>query len=865
MRPGFGLPRARTPHVPARRDGAAQPPPAWWVLTCVLALAAPLAAQTAEEKHQEAQACAARARETPPGADRARLAGQTADLYRRWIESLADAARGGAAADRVRLAAAQVEFAGVLLATQASSVLDELELTLGQRGDRGPLTRVLTAAAELCERAAATLTPVAEKLAAHEEELLSAGVYDLFTQARVELAFHLGWTCCHLGRLETGDEERRRELLSKAQRGFQQLLDGDVDGEPRVRCAIGLGVVRRELGRFSDAEKTLRTALTAEAPAALAARARYELARCQFAAGQFEAGHKTLKPLVEKDADALPEPEQPARFYVNLAYLWDAYGYLLEAAALQAGGRADAQRVRQVRAGGLSRFRKLAERGGPWPELAPLYIAAGTGAQTPPRELSTTELLYTGRALLEAHDYAAAAERLQVAVERREADTLLAGDVLFELARCQLAQQDERAAAQTFQRLAAEFRSHARAADAATQAFRLWGRLAERSQARADYLQLADTLRNLLESFADHPQREDAAWLLPMALQLAGDFPAAATAFAKVPNSAPRWEEAQYRRAWCGRRGVETRRGALDDGAYRTEAQRAAENLLRYAREAYARGGAAQPWSAEAVLAGAELLASPGVDDFRAALAAVAEFEPRHPDDKLVGRLLALRIRAYRGLREYHEAAELIARFPRDAAPEQIGGALAGLAVDLQAEVQRLWDDGQADAARRLAEDALSAFEELERRIAADPARAAHVEAVRAGRAQMCYLSGRHEEARRLVEPLLAARPRHGPYQRLRALVAAAQLTDTSSPDDVRAAQEAWAALLVDAGLRGRAPQLYWEARYHWLRLAVRLGQAADVMQAIAQEEIWHPDLGGPPWREKLGALREEARQRAVH
>lgn len=286
--------------------------------------------------------------------------------------------------------------------------------------------------------------------------------------------------------------------------------------------------------------------------------------------------------------------------------------------------------------------------------------------------------------------------------------------------------------------------------------------------------------------------------------------------------------------------------------------------LLRYAGEAYTRGGAARRWSAEAVLAGAELLASPGVDDFRAALAAIAEVEARYPDDKRMGRLLALRIRAYRGLREYHEAAELITRFLRDAAPEQVGGTLAGLAADLQAEVQRLWDDGQADAARRLAEDALGTFEELERRIAADPTRASHLEAVQAGRAQMCYQSGRPEEAGRLVAALLEDRPRHGPYQRLRALVVTAQLPDAASPDAVHAAQDAWAALLADAGLRGRAPQLYWEARYHWLRLALRLGQAADVAQAIAQEEVWNPDLGGPPWREKLTALRDEARQRAA-
>ncbi len=823
--------------------------------------------RNADEKHDLARAYANRARQMPPGDTRARLAEQAADKYRKWIETLEIAARGGEPAETVRLAAARVEYAGVLLATQAAAGLDDYELTLGQRGERAQLTRVLATVQEACEQAMATLAPLTEKLGSLEEDLLSAGVYDLLGQARLDLSLHLGWTQYYLGRLETADEARRRELLSKTQRGFQELLDGDLEGALWAQCIIGLGVAQRELGRLSEAEKTLRTALSADAPAAFAARARYELARCQLAAGHFDAGRSTLQPLVEKDADALSAAEQPARFYVNLAHVWDAYSFLLEATALQAGGRADAERVRQVRASGLTRFRKLAQRGGPWPALVQIYIAAGIGAQTPVRELSTTELLYTGRALLEARDYSAAAERLQAAADRHDADPQLAGDVLFELARCRLGQQDERAAAQTFQRLATEFRGHARAAEAATQAVRLWGLLAERTQARADYLQLAATLRNLLESFADHPQREEAVWLLPVALQLAGDFAPAAAAFAKIPRSSPRWEEAQYRRAWCGRRAVEARRTALDEQTYRTEARRAADALLRYAQEAHARGAprdgnaAARTWSAEACLAGAELLASPGVEEFRAALTAVEEFETRYPDNKLLGRLLALRIRAHRGLREFNQAAGLVARFLENAAAEQVGGTLAGLAADMQAEVQRLAEDGQAEAARRLAQDALGTFEELERQVRADPARAPHLEAVQAGRAHLCYLAGQYDEAQRLVAALLERSPRSGNYQRLHALICSAQLSDAAPSDAVRAAQEAWAVLLADSGLGGRTPRLYWEARYHWLALALRLGQAADVAQAIAQEEVWCPDLGGSPWREKLTALRDEARR----
>jgi tetratricopeptide (TPR) repeat protein len=109
-----------------------------------------------------------------------------------------------------------------------------------------------------------------------------------------------------------------------------------------------------------------------------------------------------------------------------------------------------------------------------------------------------------------------------------------------------VSEQKRRPAAEVFGKLAVEYRGHAKAAQAATFAYQLWGQVAERSRASADYLQLAATLRNLLESFGDHPQRAEALWLLPVALQLAGRFDEAAGEFAKVAETSPHWEEAQY-------------------------------------------------------------------------------------------------------------------------------------------------------------------------------------------------------------------------------------------------------------------------------------------------------------------------------
>jgi hypothetical protein len=42
--------------------------------------------------------------------------------------------------------------------------------------------------------------------------------------------------------------------------------------------------------------------------------------------------------------------------------------------------------------------------------------------------------------------------------------------------------------------------------------------------------------------------------------------------------------------------------------------------------------------------------------------------------------------------------------------------------------------------------------------------------------------------------------------------------------------------------------------------MSLRLGSAADVEKAITQERVWSPDLGGPPWKEKLEDLWHRAR-----
>lgn len=831
--------------------------------------------RTPEEKQLLAQAYGNRARRQKAGDERKRAFEQAADKYRKWLDELERAGKGGGLAATVKLAAGRVEYAGMILSGQAAGDLDEFEITMGQRGDRKALLGWLETARGQYEKAAQEIAPLAESLSRQDEEdLLAAGLLDLLQQTKLDLTLNLGWTSYYLAVLEPKDETKRQQLLTAAERKFGTLIDSGQTGQMRYQCYTALAMVQREQGHYEDAEKSFHYALGEDAEPQVVAQVRYELARCQIKESKFDEARTTLRPLVEKDLQNLSAEDRPARFYINLAQVWDANSYLLEADAIRAEARdstartAILQKAQRSREAGHNKMRRLVRLGGPWPGLVQIYVAASVNLKTPMRDLSPMELLYTAGVLSDAKRYKDALERLQEAAGRPDVDQQLAADLLYETGRCQYQLQNLPDAAKAFQKVAAEYRSYEKAAQAATFAYQIWGKIAEGSKRADDYLRLAETLRNLIENYADHPNRNEALWLLPVALQLAGKYDEAASQFAKVPENTKNWEEAQFRRAVCGRRACEAARASLGAEEYKAKGRQAAQALLHYADEAGKRAeqapnkDAVVKWSAEARVAGAEMLASQGVDDYQPALEAVAAFETQYPKSEQHGRVLAVRIRAYRGLREFDQASKILQQFLQTAPPDQIGGTLAGLAKGMQEEVERLSQAGQKDEARKLALDSLATFEELQKWVAADASRGKHLDPVLFGRAQMHYLAGQCPEAQKLVATLLEKSPenrKNGNYQYLNALVLAAGVTDSSSPADLKRAQDAWAALLTDVAIRQRAPERYWEARYNWLALALRLGQAGDVIKAIKQESVWYPDLGGSPWKEKLEALYTQA------
>lgn len=825
---------------------------------------------TADEWHDLAQAATNKARRTREADARRRAYRQAAQHYQSWLRALEQGGRRENLAGTVRLAAARVEYGGLLLSGPAAAELDEFELTAGLGGDRGVLREILSEARKQYLAAESEVAPLIRELPSYEEELLAAGLYDLLLQTRLDVLLNLGWTHYYLGRITT-DAAQQRELFEAARRGFQDLLDTGQAGPTRAACHLAIGMAQRELANHDQAAESMNAALRAEPQPVIEAQIRYELARNQMAAGQFNESRVTLRPLLEKDPERLNPADVPLRFYVNLAHVWEAYSYLLEAERIRAQAResvaqaAIIQKAQRQRETGLARFKLLARRGGPWPALVQLYIAAQVNVRTPVEQLSPIELLYTAGVLMDAKKHDSALERLKAAAARGMDDPMLAGEVLFELARCHYLLRDERTAAETFQLLAREHRNHEKAPQAASFAYALWARLAEQSGAQADYVKLVEAVRNLIENYADHPKRVEAMWVLPVALQLAGACQQAADEFAKVPSSSPHWEEAQFRKVLCARRALDAARASLSSDEFKRRAETVALELVRYADDALGRSKGLHAnaelakWSAEARVVAAELLVTRGVEAYDRALRAAAEFEAQYPESDLKGRVLAVRIRAHRGRQEFAQASQILAQYLEAAPPEQVGATLAGLASGMRAEVERLADDGAAAAAHDLAADAIPTFEELEKWIRADASRSAGLSDVLGGLARMQYLAAQYESAQQTVTKLLAREPRNGNYQHLRALILTAQLADDAPASSLEDTRSAWATLLQDATVRKRAPDRYWEARYHWLRLTLKLGQANEVQEAIFQESRWFPDLGGPPWKQRLSELYLQA------
>ncbi len=805
---------------------------------------------------------------------------KSAEYYKKWTVALEKSATLQPLEHRAQRVAAHLGYASMVLSGWADQDLRYYEITDGRGGAPESLLTKLRLADEQYAEAWKTLKPLLDERDAREDEYYALGIYDLVQTQRLDIALARSWTNYYLGLLEP-EKPTRDQALQRASAGFRELLDSAFAGQMIYQCYLGLGMTLAELGEYDEAARAFGNIpqydpgaddADSDASIDLRVRVRYELARMYLKTGAYDDAREVLEPLLERDVNNLSDEERRAAFYFNLAPLLEAGSYLTEADEIrrEAEGHLSERSLRKqaerTRARGLSKLHHLAQRGKSWPAIVQTYIAASVPEDADPKTLSPAELLYSARALGAAGKQMRAIERLREAAGRDDLDETLAGEVLFDLGVAQYRRSDLRSAAESFERVAREFKEHPKASDAAGHAYQLWAKVATESGKPDDYARLADTLLELLETFPQHPHRREAQWWLPVALQSAGRLDDAVREFGKIPPRSPHWEESQFRRALCARLAVEQKRDKLSADEYRQRALDAVTLLTEYADEALIRAAAggeatdAGKWAAHAIVNAAELLASQEIGDYARALATIEGFEDKHPDSDLVGRVLGVRIRAYRGAREFERAAAILDEYLSSVPAERAGAVLTLLAAGMQEEVERLIDAGRRDDARELAAEAVTTFEQLLNWCEVDESRRQNLGVVRSGLARVQYLAGNYDAASELATELLKENPRSGNYQRLMAQILTARLSDTPSDAELAQARAAWETLLRDGGLRKRAPQQYWEARYNWLNLKLRAGQAAEVKTGLTQERVWSPALGGPPWKDLLEGLLWRAR-----
>ncbi len=791
----------------------------------------------------------------------------------RWLSAIDTDSAVDKDARPIAAAIARTEYAGLLLSRGCEADLSEFEMTAGRRGDAKALAARLNQARALFDKAVADIDPLARRLRERdpaaqdlEDRLLALGLFDAVKRTRVDARFNLAWSQLYLGIVDEKNREQRITVLSAAERTFASLLDEIPEGPARARCLLGQAMGLREQGRHDDADRKFDEALTAAEAIALQAQIRFEHAKGEVAAGRFDEAREILKALTSLDVEKLPAEQAPARFYANMAALWDAYSYFLQADKLRAAAQSSPAReallkqAEKLRETGVAGLGGLVARGGPWPDLVNLYVAQFIPAGADPRTLSPAELLFSARSLIAAKKERQALLRLQDAAARKDIAPALLGDVLFEMGSCEYAVNRRREAAEAFDRLAG-MKTHPRSSQAAGLAYQLWAIIAEESKKPDDYGRLAASLLTLIQSFPQHEKRAEAMWWLPVALQGAGRYAEAIEQFGNVPQTSAHWEEAQYRRVMSQRLVFESSRATLAEEKLVAESAKLADALGRYAAAAIARAEKAKDaavirkWAATALVSAAELLVSKPLERFDEALEKLAKFETDYGQADLMARVLAVRINAYRGKSAFEEAARVVEQYLKAVPVEQAGSVLASVARGMLEEVERLESEDRRDDARKLATESLSTFEQLEAWAAADPARAGQLDGIRFAAARLRLLAGNVAAALKAAEALLAGDERNGAYLQLVARCLSAGLGDESDAAAIDAAKAAWSRLLRDPELRTKKPEVYWEARYEFLSLEFRAGRRGEVAKAIREERLWSENMGGERWQSKFDAL----------
>ncbi|MCZ6815541.1 MAG: tetratricopeptide repeat protein, partial [Planctomycetota bacterium] len=738
---------------------------------------------------------------------------------------------------RFRLAEWHVEFGDLILRQRAAPDLDRFEITSGLDFDRKGLQTELREAHESFRRASALLARLVDGMQSDDEIYLLLGIAGRIPRLARQCGLNGAWTSLYLGTLGEPDDADRDDLLESSLHNLDGLARSEREPARKYNALLGAGLALRELGRLDEAGAAFKRVRDSTAPLTVTARARYEMARVLIRQGRFEGARAWLAKLAAIPERRLTGEDSGAAFYVRLAPLIAAYSFMRQADAADGPARKDA------RESALRAFGSIADRGSYWSDIVAIYLDAMAGGRRDLADRNAAELRFEARRAMDGKRYGEAIRVLRALLDQEGEGSIESRDeARFNLAVCFFQSGDVRLAALAFLSEAHSTTSP-QARQAAEYAFRCWRRLAAESKGVDDSRRLSEAAAVLAERFADHPLASEAVWLAAVALENAGDYEAAKSAYDSVPTASAGYWSARRNGIRClNRFNSAAAESAAGDSPDALRAQAGAWGRL--ATDLEAAGDAALPkemdrqtWIDDARLNAAALLASPVVGDFKQSLKVLESL----PDSAGV---LSLRIRCYRHSGDLKRANAVLGDFLEKAPGSEAGGVLMDLASAMEDEVERLRSRGLRSEAENMAVEMVELMRRLLDWVASQPDRRRHAQVAKFGLAKALVAAGRDDEAVELLDRLLQEAPRNGNYLHLAARLHERLSAGTSSESTASSADRAeslWARLLSDAKLRDAWPDVYWEARFRWLSHQLRRKRAAEVVRGIESERAWFP------------------------
>lgn len=808
------------------------------------------------------RAYAQAARREHDAATREQFLGKAVDAYQQAIRLENDSSWCCGIRRGFDLVQWKVELADLIVRQVCAPDMDRYEITSGHDFDRTRLLKRLKEAEQLHRAAREQLDEIVIDARRNEQTYLLLGLGGKVDRLSREAMIGSAWTSLLIGMLSERGTHGRRVRLDSAIGLFDLISRTEQDAHRKYNATLGAAIALRESDRTTEAEAAFNRVLESTMPDGLLARARHEKARLHMQRERFDRAREELSTLAHLPGG---KEEKDSAFYVQLAPVLLAYTDILDAGASHCppAQKAELQKL------ATSRLMEIAERGGVWTAVAQVYLALMDDEGGAPSALEDGELFLTGSRLMAGKKYARGVD-IWTELLRRPGAVDRHNQARFNLGICQIQLGEEAAAAKTLKQVFDDAREGELAERAAASWYQCLRRLAGAANDKAVYGELGEAAEVFCQAFPTHELAAEARWVGALAWQESGELDKALAAFKAVSRDHDRYWEARYREALVRQQVYDLFPAAEDTSRRHQLALDAAKVWRKFGDDLdraqavaskgeppvnYPGSGRIALWRREASLAAAGLYASAEVRQYDQALELLPEMDE-------TPRALGLRLRCLLGVGREAEAQALLSRVLASALESDSIGTLLDLAVRMERQMLALRASGHRRQTLQVAEDAIPVLRKLLELLQDDAKGRQDKEVVRFSLAQALGEAGRFEEARELYDQLISRDPFNGAYIRAAALMeedVAPHLSGKERRESEDRAEKFWSRLLEDTSLRERIPDQYWEARYHWLRHQLRQGKADLVTRGIESERVWYPDLGGPPWQDKLHELATEA------